>query len=92
MSLLGLLNHLLNFIAPAWVVGLLVAAIAPLVMKKARPHHSLLAQGAINSVANVVVLLTGLLIFGHDAKMATYTAMVLACAASQWFASKAWRS
>jgi hypothetical protein len=92
MSLFGLLDHLLNFIAPALVVGLLVAAIAPLLMKKARPHHSWLTQSAINSGANVLVLLVGLVIFGRDGKMATYAAMVLVCGSSQWAAAKAWRA
>ena len=91
MSLLGLLDHLLNFIAPALVVGLLVAAMAPVLMKKSRPHHSWLIQSAINSGANVLVLLAGMLIFGHDGKMATYAAMVLTCASSQWISGKAWR-
>jgi hypothetical protein len=91
MSLLGLLDHLLNFIAPALVVGFLVAVLAPLVMKKARPHHSWPTQGAINSGASALVLLVGLVIFGHDGKMATYAAMLLVCASSQWFGAKAWR-
>ena len=91
MSLFGLLDHLLNFIAPALVVGLLVAATAPMLMQKARPNHSWLTQSAINTVACGLVLLVGLVIFGRDGKMATYVAMVLACAGSQWFAAKAWR-
>ena len=91
MRFFGLLDHLLNFVAPALFVGVLVAAIAPLLMKKARPHHSWLTQSAINSGAGLLVLLAGLLVFGRDGKMATYAAMVLVCASSQWFASKAWR-
>jgi NADH:ubiquinone oxidoreductase subunit 4 (subunit M) len=91
MSLLGLLDHLLNFIAPALVVGLLVAALAPLVMRQARPHHTWLTQAAINSVACGLTLLAGLLLFGRDGKMVTYAAMVLVGASCQWFAAKAWR-
>jgi ABC-type enterochelin transport system permease subunit len=91
MNLIGLLDHLLNFIAPAMVVGLLVAATAPMLMKNTSPNHSWLTQSAINCVAGVLVLLGGLVVFGHDGKMATYAAMVLACASSQWIASKAWR-
>jgi uncharacterized membrane protein len=91
MSLLGLLDHLLNFVAPALVVGLLVAAIAPMLMKKARPNHSWLTQSAMNSVACGLVLLGGLVVFGHDGKMLTYAAMVLTCASCQWIAAKAWR-
>jgi hypothetical protein len=92
MSLLGLLDHLLNFIAPALIVGFLLAALAPVVMKKARPHHSWLIQSAMNSAAGVLVLLAGLVIFGHDGKMASYAAMALACAGSQWLFGKAWRA
>lgn len=91
MSLFGLLDHLLNFMAPALVVGLLMAALAPLLMKKARPHHTWLTQGAINSVAGLLALLAGLVFFGRDGKMASYAALVLACASSQWFFGKAWR-
>jgi hypothetical protein len=91
MSLLGLLDHLLNFLLPALWVGGLVAALAPLFMKRARSHHSWLTQSAINSGACLLVLLAGLVVFGRDGKMATYAAMVLACASSQWFAAKAWR-
>lgn len=92
MSLLGLLDHLLNFLAPAVVVGLMVAAMAPVLIKKARPNHSWLTQSAINSVACALALLGGLVIFGRDGKMATYAAMVLVCAGSQWLAAKAWRA
>jgi len=92
MSLLGLLDHLLNFVAPALVVGLLVAVLAPLLMKKARPHHTWLTQGAINSVAGLLALLVGLFFFGRDGKMASYAAMLLVCGSSQWFAAKAWRT
>ena len=91
MNLIGQLDHLLNFIAPAIVVGLLVAALAPMFMKKARPNHSWLTQGAINTVACGLVLLGGLVVFGHDGKMATYAAMVMACGSCQWFGAKAWR-
>jgi NADH:ubiquinone oxidoreductase subunit 4 (subunit M) len=92
MSLIGLFIHLCNFVLPALVVGCLLAALAPLLMKKVRPHHSWLAQAAINAAAGLLVLLAGLLLFGHDGKMATYAAMVLACASSQWLAGKAWRA
>ena len=91
MNLISQLGHLLNFIAPAIAVGLLVAALAPTLMKKARPNHSWLTQSAINTVACGLVLLGGLVVFGHDGKMETYAAMVLVCASSQWIAAKGWR-
>jgi NADH:ubiquinone oxidoreductase subunit 4 (subunit M) len=91
MSLLGMLDHLLNFMAPALAISLLLALLAPVLVKKARPHHTWLKQAAINSVACILTLLVGLLVFGRDGKMATYTSMVLVCASSQWVAGRAWR-
>ena len=88
MSLLGLIDHLLNFVAPALVVGLLVAALAPMLMKKARSHHTWLTQGAINSVAGLLALLAGLFFFGHDGKMASYGLMVVLIASAQWFSAR----
>jgi hypothetical protein len=92
MNLLGLLDHLLNFVAPALVVGLMVAALAPRILKKAQPQRTWLAQGIINAAACFLALLLGLVFFGRDGKMGSYAAMVLACASSQWFFGKAWRA
>jgi len=92
MSLFGLIDHLLNFLLPALSVGLLVAVLAPLAMKKARTHHSWLKQAAINSLACFIALAGGLWLFGHDGKMASYATMVLACATCQWLMAGAWRS
>jgi len=91
MGLLGLLGHLLNFLAPAVVVGLLLAWLAPLLIKQAKPHHSWGRQALLNGAACALVLLGGLLWFGHDGKMASYAAMVLAGASSQWLGARAWR-
>lgn len=91
MSLPGLLIHLFNFVLPALVVGCLLAAMAPLLMKKARSHHSWLTQSGINAASGLLALLVGLVFFGRDGKMLTYAAMVMACASSQWFTAKAWR-
>lgn len=80
--------HLLNWVAPALVVGGLTALAARIFINKRPASHSLLAQAAINSVVCMVVLLAGLWFFGHDGKMATYAALVLACASSQWWSSR----
>ncbi|MCF8167429.1 MAG: hypothetical protein K9K38_12630 [Rhodoferax sp.] len=83
MGSLDLLNHLLNFLAPSVVVGVLMA-LAARVFYRTRPKApGILAQAAINSVACSVVLFIGLWFFGRDGKMATYAAMVLVCTVSQ---------
>ena len=43
----------------------------------------LLTQGVAGLLVGVAVLLCGLFFFGRDGKMASYAAMVLACAACQ---------
>ena len=86
MGPLDLLNHLLNFAAPAVMVGFLLAYGAPIIYRKATIDRTGYAQAAINSVAGVLALALGLWFFGRDGKMASYGAMVVFCAASQAFA------
>lgn len=88
MGLLDLLNHLLNFVAPALVVGFLVAAAAGFFGRKRPAARVLLAQAAINSIAGMVALVLALWFFGRDGKMAAYAALVVVCATSQWLAMR----
>ncbi|MBX3586513.1 MAG: hypothetical protein KF796_07705 [Ramlibacter sp.] len=91
MGPLDLLLHLLNFLAPALGVALLLTGLARLIMKKQAAAPAWYAQTAINFVAGLVALAAGLAVFGRDGKMATYAVLVLACAASQWLAGRHWR-
>lgn len=88
MGPLDLLNHLLNFAAPALAVGLVLAFLAPVFMKNKALDRTRTAQAAINFVVGVLALLAGLLFFGRDGKMASYAALVLATATSQWWAMR----
>lgn len=88
MGPLDLLNHLLNFAAPALALGLVLAFLAPVFMKNKALAHTRTAQAAINFVVGVLALLAGLLLFGRDGKMASYAALVLATAASQCWAMR----
>jgi hypothetical protein len=42
-------------------------------------------MAAINFIVSVAALLLGLIVFGRDGKMASYLAMVVLCATSQWW-------
>jgi len=91
-----LTDHLLNFIAPAAVVALLLVLLGrfflrSLVLKKPKVQP-LWVNLAIVFIVNLVVLASGLVFFGHDGKMATYAAMVLAAAVCQWLLFKAWKA
>jgi hypothetical protein len=91
MSALDIAFHLLNFVAPALAVGVALTLVTRLFMRNRPLALSFVAQAAINSVAGVIVLVAGLAYFGNDGKMATYCALVLVCASSQWILSKGWR-
>jgi hypothetical protein len=91
MGFFDLLNHLLNFLAPAAFVALTVP-LGTRFFKKNKPlAFTYIAQAAINFVACAIVLAAGLWWFGNDGKMATYAAMVLASATVQWVLMKGWR-
>ncbi len=89
MGPLDLTIHLLNFIAPAAFVALLMVLSAPLLMKKRPQVPVWWAQLAINFIVCLAALVIGLLVFGRDGKMATYGALVVACATSQWWMLRA---
>ena len=83
MGFLDLLNHLFNFVAPALVVAVLLALVAPFVYKKKLVARVFIAQAAINFVVSAAVLVAGLWFFGRDAKMASYAAMLVAGSVAQ---------
>ena len=91
-----LTNHLLNFIAPAaWVALLLVVSLRLFFgfFKSKRSFvHSWWAQTAIVFVVNMATLTAGLLLFGHDGKMLTYAALVLGAALCQWLLLRGWKA
>jgi len=91
MAFLDQLNHLLNFCAPALVVGILLAVFGPFLIKKSPSAPGSSAQAAINCITGVVVLALGLWFFGRDGKVASYAAMLVATASSQWAGSRGWR-
>jgi hypothetical protein len=86
MGVLDGLWHLLNFFAPAVGVGVMAAWLAKLLwwrdLKSVSPWRMALWAVAASSLA----LVAGLLWTGHDGKMATYGAMVVACALALWWA------
>ncbi|MFT4195879.1 hypothetical protein [Ottowia sp.] len=88
MDLMDFVWHVAGFLAPALFVAAGLAALARVVERKWAPARVLLAQAAINFVVGLAVLLVGLAFTGHDGRMLTYAALVLACAASQAWLSR----
>ena len=90
MSLPALLNHLLNFLAPALAVGFACALTGGVLARKAGAPAWWI-QAAVNAGAGALALLGGLVLSGRDGTMGAYAALVLACGTSQWLVSRGGR-
>jgi len=77
--------HVLNFFAPAVGMGLVAPLLAKLLWRRELASVSWKRLAGWVTAASAAVLFAGLVVFGHDGKMATYGAMVLACALTLWW-------
>ena len=77
--------HLVNFFAPALGVGFIAAGVTKLLWRRELAGVGWGRLGAWASAAMAAVLVAGLVIFERDGKMATYAAMVAACALALWW-------
>lgn len=91
MGPLSAINHLLNLLAPALALAVLLVLACRLLMRKRAAARGAFAQLAIVFVVGAVVLVAGVVLLGSDGKMLTYTALVLACASTQWVLLRGWR-
>ncbi len=80
MNAFDALNHLLNFVLPALVVGPLAAALAKAVWRSELHAMRWWRLALWATGASVLSLFGGLVVFGRDGVMATYGAMVVASA------------
>jgi hypothetical protein len=90
MGPIALAGHLANFALPALVLAVLVALAGRWLMPR-RLAGRLGVATAVNFAVGLAVLVAGLAWFGRDGKMATYAALVLAVATSQWLVARGWR-
>jgi hypothetical protein len=91
MSLLDLLIHALNFAAPAAFLAVLMPLLAKLIFRRQQALLAGWAQVLVNFTVCIAVLLAGLVFFGRDGKFATYAALVVCAATSQWMMARRWR-
>ncbi len=84
MSSLQLLDSLLNFVAPAFFIALVLALATRFMMKRRAGARGFWAQAGINFAIGVAVSFAGLVIYGRDGMMWTYAALVLVCGTGQW--------
>lgn len=76
---------------PALALGLLLPACSRILGLYRPAEHAWIAHAAIVSIVGVVVLGAGLALWGRDGRMATYGALVAACATAQWCLVRGWR-
>lgn len=91
MSLLAILNQVLNLFVPALALAVLLVLGSHVFMRKKAVAIGWIAPIAINFAVGCTVLVAGLMWLGRDGAMLTYGALVLACASSQWLVLRAWR-
>jgi hypothetical protein len=75
----------LNFFGPALGMGLIAPALAKGLWRQALRGVAWRALAGWTAGACALVSLAGLAVFGHDGRMATYAALVLAAAAALWW-------
>jgi hypothetical protein len=78
--------HLTNFLAAPVVLGAFAAALTKLIWRRELGPGVGFRLWRWASGAAALAALAGLLVFGQDGRMATYAAMVLACAVALWWA------
>ena len=95
MNILLLINHVLNFIAPAAVMALalpVLASLAARFSKKKRPDVlNFKARAAIIFVACLALQVVALLALGRDGKMASYVLVVVGAGTCQWIFARGWQ-
>lgn len=91
MGPLDIVNHLLNFVAPAAALALLLVIFGRFFRSKTPVALVWWAQAAIVFIVGVAVSVIGLVLWGRDGRMLTYAALVVACATCQWGLGRGWR-
>jgi len=84
LDALDLFWHIANFVLPAIGVGMLSAALCKLFWRRTLARVAWFTLAWQASAAGLAVLVAGLVITGHDGRMLTYAALVVACALVPW--------
>ena len=75
--------HVMNFALPAWVLALGITAWGSFQFRR-QAQIGWFWRWLLNALAGICVLVTGLVLTGHDGKMATYGALIMVCATVEW--------
>ena len=85
--------QIVNWLLPAWVLGLLLVAVSALLSRWGWPRASWRwgAQWLMQGVLGSLVIAVGLFFWGVDGKMMTWTSLVVISATTQWLLCQGWR-
>ena len=92
MGPFAITNHLLNFIAPAAAVALVLVLCGRWVVARGPSAMPVWRQWLVVFVVGLLALAAGLAVAGRDGKMLTYAALVVACATCQWVLVRGWKT
>ena len=87
-TLVGLFDvffHLLNLIAPAVVVAGVLAFVGQKIIPPSPQAYATRTILLINALVGTAILILGMLVFGHDGKIATYALLIVVQAGVQVF-------
>ena len=91
MGPLDIVNHLLNFVAPAAAVALVLVLGGGLIGSRSPLALAWWLRLGIVFAVGVAVLAAGLVVWGRDGKMLTYAALVVVCATCQGILVRGWK-
>jgi hypothetical protein len=77
--------QLANLFVPAIGLGMLASALAKLLWRRELAAVAWARLAVPAGAASAAISLAGLVLLGHDGKMATYGAMIVACAFTLWW-------
>ena len=82
---------LAGLLAPAAGAALLVSLCGRFLLGRGLADQSWGWCFAIDFAAGSAALVAGLALFGRDGRLASYLALIVACATSQWLLSRSWK-
>jgi hypothetical protein len=93
MGPLDQIIHAFNFVAPAWGVALFCVFFTRFAAQRWLPVASagLWTQVWVLALLGSATLIGGVVFWGVDGKMATYSVLVAVCAFTQWLFCRGWQ-
>lgn len=91
MNRSDLLLHLLNFVAPALFLAVLLPLLSRLFFRRVAGKPRWWLQFLLDFLTGVAALVLSVWWLGRDGKMMAYAALVLSVATMQWLLLRGWR-